>query len=217
MRDERTIKPNAPADFTPQLGNYKTLQPFRYWCQKVLPLVYDDSLSYYELLCKVVDYLNKTMEDVETLHDDVTNLHTAYEQLQNYVNTYFSTLDVQHEINNKLDVMATNGTLSNLLAPLVQGFSMPTFVNSVSEMRDTTKVYVLTTNGHVYSYKNGAWTDSGYVYGTNNLFFQAGTTVTSSSQLSSLGDALPNRTYLIGIKSPDTLPDFRKMLHSMVT
>ena len=89
MSDERTIKPNAPADFTPQLGDYKTLQPFRYWCQKVLPLVYDDSLSYYELLCKVVDYLNKTMEDVEALHGDVTNLHTAYEQLQNYVNAYF--------------------------------------------------------------------------------------------------------------------------------
>ena len=206
--NNRSITPLPPADFTPEIGNYRTLQPFRYWCQKVLPLVYDDSLSYYELLCKVVDYLNKTMEDVETLHDDVTNLHTAYEQLQNYVNTYFSTLDVQQEINNKLDVMATDGTLSNLLAPLVQGFSMPTFVNSVSEMTDTTKVYVLTTNGHVYSYKNGAWTDSGYVYGTNNLFFQAGTTVTSSSQLSSLGDALPNRTYLIGINSSDTLPDF---------
>ena len=57
MSDERTIKPNKPANFTPQLGDYKTLQPFRYWCQKVLPLVYDDSLSYYELLCKVVDYL----------------------------------------------------------------------------------------------------------------------------------------------------------------
>ena len=81
MSDERTIKPNAPADFTPQLGDYKTLQPFRYWCQKVLPLVYDDSLSYYELLCKVVDYLNKTMEDVETLHGDVTSLHTAYTEL----------------------------------------------------------------------------------------------------------------------------------------
>ena len=43
---DRTITPNPPADFTPNMGNYKTLQPFRYWCQKVLPLVYDDSLSY---------------------------------------------------------------------------------------------------------------------------------------------------------------------------
>lgn len=115
MSDERTIKPNAPADFTPQLGDYKTLQPFRYWCQKVLPAVYDDSLSYYELLCKVVDYLNKTMEDVETLHGDVTSLLSTYEKLQSYVNNYFSTLDVQEEINNKLDSMAKDGSLTNLI------------------------------------------------------------------------------------------------------
>ena len=115
MSKTRSITPNPPADFTTNLGDYKTLQPFRYWCQKVLPLVYDDSLSYYELLCKVIDYLNKTMEDVETLHGDVNNLHTAYEQLQSYVNNYFSTLDVQEEINNKLDAMAKDGTLTNLI------------------------------------------------------------------------------------------------------
>ena len=125
------------ADFVPSMGDYKTLQPFRYWCQKVLPLAYDDSLSYYELLCKVVDYLNKTMEDVETLHGDVDDLHTAYAELQgftntsiadlrtdyqnlvNYVNNYFSTLDVQQEINNKLDAMALNGSLTALLSPYV--------------------------------------------------------------------------------------------------
>ena len=115
MTNVRSITPLPPADFTPEVGNYKTLQPFRYWCQKVLPLVYDDSLSYYELLCKVVDYLNKTMEDVETLHGDVTNLHTAYEELQSYVNNYFSTLDVQEEINNKLDKMVADGTLSSII------------------------------------------------------------------------------------------------------
>lgn len=115
MSDERTIIPNPPADFTPQLGDYKTLQPFRYWCQKMLPLVYDDSLSYYELLCKVVDYLNKAMEDVETLHGDVTSLLSTYVKLQSYVNNYFSTLDVQEEINNKLDSMAKDGSLTNLI------------------------------------------------------------------------------------------------------
>lgn len=115
MSDERTIKPNAPADFTPQLGDYKTLQPFRYWCQKVLPLVYDESLSYYELLCKVIDYLNKTMEDIETLNGDVNSLHTAYTKLQSYVNNYFNNLDVQQEINNKLDSMAKDGSLTNLI------------------------------------------------------------------------------------------------------
>lgn len=102
------------ANFTPELGNYRSLQPFRFWCQKVLPLVYDDSLSYYELLCKVVDYLNKTMEDVETLHGDVTGLHEAYVKLQKYVNTYFSSLDVQKEIDNKLDELFSSGELNNL-------------------------------------------------------------------------------------------------------
>ena len=117
MKDNisRTITPNPPADFTPSMGDYRTLQPFRYWCQKVLPLVYDDSLSYYELLCKVIHYLNKTMEDVETLYGDITNLHKAYTQLQEYVNNYFSTLDVQEEINKKLDDMASNGELTDLL------------------------------------------------------------------------------------------------------
>ncbi len=115
MSNVRSITPLPPADFTPELGNYKTLQPFRYWCQKVLPLVYDDSLSYYELLCKVVDYLNKAMEDVETLNGDVTNLHKSYDELQSYVNNYFSTLDVQEEINNKLDNMASNGDLYEII------------------------------------------------------------------------------------------------------
>ena len=134
-------EPSAPASFTPTQGNYKNLQPFRYWCQKVLPLVYDDSLSYYELLCKVVDYLNKTMEDVETLHDDVDNLHDSYVELQNdynakyagmtewinqsyqdlvtFVNTYFANLDVQEEINTKLDAMALDGSLSALIEPFL--------------------------------------------------------------------------------------------------
>lgn len=35
---------------------------FRFWCQKVLPAVYDDSLSYYELLAKVIEKLNEVIE-----------------------------------------------------------------------------------------------------------------------------------------------------------
>lgn len=108
-----------PADFTPTRGSYIDLSPFRYWCQKVLPLVYDDSLSYYELLNKVVDYLNKTMEDVTTLNGDVTAMYEAYVSLQEYVNTYFDSLDVQEEINNKLNAMALDGSLSHIIEPLI--------------------------------------------------------------------------------------------------
>lgn len=39
---------------------------FTFWCQKVLPLVYDNSLSYYEVLCKVVEYLNRVIKQVDS-------------------------------------------------------------------------------------------------------------------------------------------------------
>ena len=59
------------------------LPHFRFWCQKVLPLVYDNSLSYYEVLCKVVDYINKLIEqdkifgaEIEGLKQDLATVKT---------------------------------------------------------------------------------------------------------------------------------------------
>lgn len=98
------------------------VKPFRFWCQKVLPLVYDESLSYYELLCKVVDYLNRVIEDVNTLADDVEEFEQLFIELRNYVNNYFDNLDVQQEINHKLDEMAEDGTLATVMEPLLDAF-----------------------------------------------------------------------------------------------
>lgn len=39
----------------------ETIKTLRFYCQKVLPLVYDDTLSYYELLCKVCNKLNEVI------------------------------------------------------------------------------------------------------------------------------------------------------------
>lgn len=50
------------------------LKVFDFWCQKVLPLVYDESLSYYEVLCKVVDYLNNMVSDVNKVIDEYEDL-----------------------------------------------------------------------------------------------------------------------------------------------
>lgn len=110
-----------PANFNPNVKIPTKVDSFRFWCQKVLPLVYDDSLSYYELLCKVVDYLNNTIDDVNTLGSDVDNLNKAFIELQDYVNNYFSTLDVQQEINNKLDEMVEDGTFDKLLSKIITG------------------------------------------------------------------------------------------------
>ena len=110
----------ANANFTPDIGPYTTLKPFRFWCQKVLPLVYDDSLSYYELLGKVVDYLNRTMEDVDTVITDIQGLLSAYEALQGWVNHYYDSADFAADIDAGLDRMAESGQLDTLLTPIVE-------------------------------------------------------------------------------------------------
>lgn len=56
---------------------------FRFWCQKVLPLVYDDSLSYYEVLCKLADGFKKLLELEETNSKAIAGLQEAVDMLQN--------------------------------------------------------------------------------------------------------------------------------------
>lgn len=65
------------------MANFKH---FHFWCQKVLPLVYDESLSYYEVLCKVVDYLNHML-------DDVNNVIKYYDELKKELNEIQKCID----------------------------------------------------------------------------------------------------------------------------
>ena len=58
---------------------------FRFWCQKVLPLVYDESLSYYEVLCKVVDYLNHMLDDVNNVIKDYDELKKELNEIQKWI------------------------------------------------------------------------------------------------------------------------------------
>lgn len=60
-------------------------RPFRFWCQKVLPLVYDDSLSYYELLCKVVCKLNELAENQNNLSDEIKQVAQDLDDFKNQV------------------------------------------------------------------------------------------------------------------------------------
>ena len=63
-------------------------KPFLYWCQKVLPLVYDDSLSYYEVLCKVVKYLNDLIAQDNVFADEIESVKAEVKQLSDIVNNW---------------------------------------------------------------------------------------------------------------------------------
>ena len=60
---------------------------FRFWCQKVLPLVYDNSLSYYEVLCKVVDYINELINSDKDIINNVSNLRKDVDTIQSILDS----------------------------------------------------------------------------------------------------------------------------------
>lgn len=91
---------------------------FKFYCQKVLPAVYDDSLSYYEVLCKLTAKLNELISADMAQND-------AIKELQNY----FSSLDIEPAVLEGLQTMATQGTLTTILTAyvgLAKSFAFPT-------------------------------------------------------------------------------------------
>lgn len=92
---------------------------FRFWCHKVLPLVYDDSLSYYELLCKVVKHMNEMGEEINRIVTDLANFKT-------YVDGRFEEIDsdLENYVQRKLDEMfaewAIDGTLDDMVSKTLE-------------------------------------------------------------------------------------------------
>ena len=68
--------------------NIPNLPHFKFWCQKVLPLVYDDSLSYYEVLCKVVKYINGLIDTDNALIENVEALKSEVNEIQKILNNF---------------------------------------------------------------------------------------------------------------------------------
>lgn len=73
-----------------------------FWCQKVLPIEFDDSLSYYETLCKVVEKLNEVVD----------NTNKAFNQLET---------DVNAELNKKQDTLVSGENIKTINGESVVG------------------------------------------------------------------------------------------------
>ena len=127
------------------------LRPFRFWCQKVLPLVYDDSLSYYELLCKVVEYLNNMINDLNKMGITINELNDKFNELKSYVDNYFNNLDVQDEINKKIDDLIAKDEF----------WSSVTKIMTVLTDYEDVKNQNLNTDTTVYEKINNVFTDTG--------------------------------------------------------
>ena len=88
------------------------LPPFKFFALQNFPFIEEDfdTLKNYELMCKIVEYIKKNIVPVVDEHS---------EQIDNLLN-WFDNLDVQEEIDNKLDEMAESGELADIIAQYLQ-------------------------------------------------------------------------------------------------
>ncbi len=89
---------------------------FTNYIYKAIPLAFDESMSYYETLAGLLHYLKNTV--IPALNgnaDALLELQKLYTELKKYCDDYFENLNVQNEINKKLDSMAQDGTLDKII------------------------------------------------------------------------------------------------------
>lgn len=108
------------------------LDKFHFWCQKVLPLVYDDSLSYYEVLCKLTNNLNTVIETVDELvenygkYDDaIAGLQSGQATLESNFTTLKTSVDssiaeIREYVNTSVDDITTKVNNINATITLLQ-------------------------------------------------------------------------------------------------
>lgn len=148
---------------------------FRRFVLQNFPFIEEDfdALTDYALICKVVEYLNNVItsqnllisevESFETaMTTDFNNLSDAFDQLQSFVDHYFDNLDVQQEINNKLDGLVADGTLEMLIGAYIQpridaqNQRITTLYESVDSFESTINAQVLGFSDMVDSIVSGS-------------------------------------------------------------
>ena len=139
--------------------NINNLKPFGRFCVTLgmIPSSYKESLTYEEQLLWFCNYLEtevipKYNENVEAINE----LIVLYNELKSYVDNYFDNLDVQEEINNKLDEMAESGELVEIIGQYLQTAGILSFdtLNDLIEATNIIEGSICKTLGNT-SYNDG--------------------------------------------------------------
>lgn len=120
------------ANFTPNQNDYKDLTPFKTWLKYQIntwglnsfPFVESDfdDLTNYAMMMKLMKHFNILIENQNMVEEDVTKLYGAFTELQNYINNFFDNLDLQEEVNAKLDEMVEDGTLPEIVGQYIDNY-----------------------------------------------------------------------------------------------
>ena len=123
----------------PKVEKQPPVPPFVQFCCAAVPMVFDDSLSYYEALCAMWKYLDNTVKVINNNALITEDFIAKVNELHDYVENYFANLDVQEEINNKLDQMALDGTLQEIIGDYLNATAVWGF-DTVADLKASTNL-----------------------------------------------------------------------------
>lgn len=117
------------------------LPPFKWFILENFPYIEDDfdALTNWQLFCKLGKEMNKIIQKTNLTGEQVENLTNAFNSLKSYIDNYFDNLDVQEEINNKLDDMVEDGTLQEIIADYLNSQAVFGY-NNVESMKTATNL-----------------------------------------------------------------------------
>lgn len=118
------------------------LPPFLKFCYTVgmLPTSYKISMTYEEQVLEIIRFIKE--EIIPTINSNALatkELQEKFIELVNYVESYLDNLDIQTEINNKLDEMANSGELTEIIAQYLQLAGLLCF-NTLNELKNATNI-----------------------------------------------------------------------------
>lgn len=123
------------------MNNINNIRPFIWFSLENFPFIEEtyEEINHYKLLCRIVGKINDVIKSVNSTAQQVENLTNLFNQLTEYVNHYFDNLDVQEEINNKLDEMALDGTLTEIISTFLELNSLLIY-STVSDMKNAENI-----------------------------------------------------------------------------
>lgn len=104
------------------------------------PAFYDkESGTVLQQVSRMYAKINQLIGSVNNQNTTIADYIQKFIDLKDYVDTYFTNLDVQAEINNKLDQMATDGTLQEIISTYLNANAVWGF-DTVADMKSSTNL-----------------------------------------------------------------------------
>ena len=121
--------------------DYKNLTPFKWFVLENFPFIEADfdALTEWQLFCKLGKEINKIIDSQNLVGEQAETLTNAFNNLKNYVDNYFENLDVQDEINNKLNEMAESGELTEIIEQYLQLAGLLCF-NTLNDLKNSSNL-----------------------------------------------------------------------------